>query len=572
MAAITAELALEVSKFQSALQRAQQSVRGFKANTEKTGAGLGATLLSGAGKALAGIGMAATAGVAAAAAGLAGAAVGLKNAFDLGGALSDVSAQIGTGAGRVLVLQQAFKNAGMEAEDVGKVVGKMQKTIVAGLKGGSAQESMFKNMGLDPAQLASMDPSEAFEKVGVAIAAIENPTQRAAASMEVFGRTGGKLLTLFGDSGALADAKTMLGSQVEILDQSAGDFDKASDILGGAFRKIQGFFVGMGSRIVGALQPFLEEFNKIDLAGIGQRFGDAMVSAFQVIKATIQELTAGDLFSLVGDALVLAFKTAVNVLWAGFWGWVRAVGQYVQELGKSVVTIFSIVTTAEFWKGLGNALMGIALAFDAAMFEVIAKVLAEVKKIPVVGKVVGNADKSTRAAAEILGEQSRAYRDKAGVQLDPLIQKAAERFAQAAHNVGDAFKRGYEGADNVMDASAEQKRIADAVARISERAKLNQAQDEQNKKPAAPAAMPGEETAIAPKAIQQRSTVGALAGAVNLIMGRSANELILDESKKQTNELQQIKKELQTMNRQRPALASNPPPVARPVDATPRFA
>lgn len=566
MAAITAELALEVSKFQSALQKAQQSVRGFKAHTEKTGAGLGESLLSGAGKALAGIGIAATAGVAAAVAGLAGAALGLKNAFDLGGELVDATAQIGTTAGQVLLLQQAFKNAGMEADDVGKVINKMQKGIAAGMKTGSQQQAIFTQLGLDPAQLANMDPSVAFQKVGAAIAAIKNPTQQATMSMEVFGRSGGKLLSVFGDSGAMSDARTMLGSQVEILDQSAADFDRASDILGAAFRKVQGFFVGMGSRVVSYLQPLLDELNKIDLAGIGQKFGDAMVQAFQVIKATMQELTAGDMLSLVGDGLVVAFKEAVNVLWAGFWGWVRAVGQYVQEFGKSVLTLFSIITTAEFWAGLGHALLGIALAFDSAMMEVIAKVLAEVKKIPVVGKVVGEADKKAHAAAELLGEAGKQERAKAGVQLAPSIAKAQERIAEAAHNVADAFAQGYKSADKMMDSDAEKTRIADAIARINERAKVNQAEDDKNKKPAAP---PNQ--TITPFEGQQRGTPGALAAAVNLIMGRSANELLLDESKKQTTELQQIKQGINKLVDKQPPTPPAAPNTARPVDSTPRF-
>lgn len=568
MAAITAELALEVSKFQSALQRAQQSVRGFKTTTEKTGAGLGATLLSGAGTALAGIGMAATVGVAAAVAGLAGAAVGLKHAFDLGGTLSDVSAQIGTGAGRVLVLQQAFKNAGMEAEDVSKVVGKMQKTIVAGMKSGSTQESVFKNMGLDPSELANMDPSVAFEKVGAAIAAIENPTQRAAASMEVFGRTGGKLLTLFGDSGAISDARTMLGSQVEMLDQSAGDFDRASDIIGGAFTKLQGFFVGMGSHVVLALQPVLEEFNKVDLAGIGQRFGEAMMQGFQVVRATFQELSAGDALSLLGDGLVLAFKTAVNALWSGLWGSVQAFGQALQEHIKNVLTLFSIITTADFWAGMGHALLGIALTFDAAMKEILATVLAEVKKIPVVGKVVDSAPDKLRASAAVTRESGQAERAQAGVKLEPALQKLKNRFAEASQNVAEAFQRGAAGASRIMDDSAEKRRMADAAARINERAKVNQAEAAKAASASKAASLEEPTNSPPPTSFAMRGTSGSLASAVNLIMGRSANELILDESKKQTAELQQIKTGIQKLVDKRP----EDRPVARPIDLTPRFA
>ena len=56
MAAITAELALEISKFQASLKQAQDSLRSFKSKTESTGAGLGSSLTSGLSEAVGGIG------------------------------------------------------------------------------------------------------------------------------------------------------------------------------------------------------------------------------------------------------------------------------------------------------------------------------------------------------------------------------------------------------------------------------------------------------------------------------------------------------------------------------------
>jgi len=568
MAAITAELALEVSKFQSALKTAQQSLRGFKTNTERTGLGLGASLFQGIASVAGGTLVAdAFKSALSGAVGLVkDAAEGLKGAFDLGGHLVDVSAQIGSTAGQVLLLQTAFKNAGMEAEDVGAVINKMQKGIATGTQRGSEQESVFKQLGLDPAQLANMDPSAAFQKIGAAIAGIQNPTQRAATAMQVFGRTGARLMSVFGDSGALADAKTMLGDQVQILDQSAADFDKASDIINGAFHKLQGFFVGMGSRVVNALQPFLDELNKIDLAGIGQRFGDAMVQAFQVIKATIQELTAGDMLALVGDGLVAAFKEGINVLWAGLWGAIRAAGQLMIEAFKSAIALVAIVTTADFWKGLGHALISMALAFTATMIHGIAAILDEIKKIPGVGRAVGKANEKTRAYAESLDRKAGVHADAAATNLEKPVDIATKRFTDAGAKIADAFKRGYNDTGSIMDASGEKARIGEAIARINERAKKNQADADQNKKPA-----PGRTPEIAPFEGQQRGSPGALASAVNLIMGRSANELILDESKKQTTELQQIKQGINRLVDRQPSAAPAPPSVARPIDSTPRF-
>ncbi len=88
-------------------------------------------------------------------------------------------------------------------------------------------------------------------------------------------------------------------------------------------------------------------------------------------------------------------------------------------------------------------------------------------------------------------------------------------------------------------------------------------------------------TAITPKTVpmdetgKTRATPGLFASAINLIMGRSANELILDENKKQTAKLDAIDKKLGDMNRklEKPAAprAMTAAPVM-PFDMTARFA
>ena len=53
MAAITAELALEVSKFQGSLRQAQDSLRSFRSRAQRQGSGLGTSMFAGVGKAAA---------------------------------------------------------------------------------------------------------------------------------------------------------------------------------------------------------------------------------------------------------------------------------------------------------------------------------------------------------------------------------------------------------------------------------------------------------------------------------------------------------------------------------------
>ncbi len=102
-----------------------------------------------------------------------------KQALDVGGQLNDLSANTGIAVADLVVLQQEFANAGKSAEDIGPVFGKMAKT----LQGGSADDTI-KKLGINLEELKKKTPAEQFRTLGAAINAVQDPSQKAAASME----------------------------------------------------------------------------------------------------------------------------------------------------------------------------------------------------------------------------------------------------------------------------------------------------------------------------------------------------------------------------------------------------
>lgn len=575
MAAITAELALEISKFQGALKQAQSQLSAFKGRTENTGGGLGASLTSGFNSAVASIGPALKAGIVTAAAGataaVAAMGAGLKNAFDLGGRLSDVAARMGTTAGRAQVLETALANTGMAGESAATVVQKLQDQIATAAQSGN--NAKFEGLGLDPSELMGMDSISAFEKVGEAIASIENPMQRTQAAMEIWGRKGAELLVLFGDRGAMSFAREQLGDQANILDQSAADFDRASDILGGAFKKMQGFFVGLGSRLVDHLMPVFDAFNKLDLAGIGQRFGDAIVSAVQWVKAAWETIDFALAGQMARDSLTLGFKSAANLLYKSLVASFFAAVQMLVEQIKNVIMLFSILTTANFWRGLGNVLLGLARSFGAILLEFIAQAIENLKRIPGVASLLGDADEFFRDVAEEARGMAADDFAASGDALAPIFDQVGKRITETFGNVADTFTDNFTNAATIFDTQEEQDRLQDVGRKIAERAHLN-----------AENLPPKSNQTNAPQSPQTLGTAGSggnrvgpglFASAVNLIMGRSANELILDESKKQTTKLESIDHQLGEIKRNLDRPAPQRAVVAAPVmpfDTIARFA
>jgi len=262
---------------------------------------------------------------------VAGIGLGIKKAADLGGALSDVSAQTGIAAGNVAVLRRAFEDAGVGADAVGATINKLQKAIAGASAGSEKSQAVFAKLGVDLAELSKMTPDQQFAAIGAAINKIEDPAQRAAVAMELFGRSGGKLLTVFGDAGALASAGEFIGTQAEILNRQAGLFDTISDKLGRIPDKLGAFFVGVLDPMAENLDGVLTRFEETDFAAIGQSVG-------KMLKQFMPE----DLD--IGGEVYQAAETIKSLI-NGISGFFQVMG----KLGKLIGLLFANIFSPEVW-------------------------------------------------------------------------------------------------------------------------------------------------------------------------------------------------------------------------------
>jgi len=331
---------------------------GFSATMRRAG-GLAATTGAKIGKSIGGAGRAigrltvsaGQASLAIAAAGTAAAGAfgaGLKGAADLGGKLSDLSARTGIAAGDLAKLGRAFEDNGVSADKIGSVINKLQKTISDFGAGSKTAAKPFESLGISFDEISRLDPGAQFELIQTKISAIQDPAQRAAVAMQLFGKSGGELLTLFADSEAFANAGAFLGTQAEILNRSSGVFDSISDKLARIPAKLQGFFVGFLEPIAGDIDAALIKFESFDFAALGLRIGSAfnMKNLIAMFSASVPLIVAvlGDAFAkalgLLGALLRALFSPEglsfmknilIDVLVAG----VDAIGGAFYELAKS---------------------------------------------------------------------------------------------------------------------------------------------------------------------------------------------------------------------------------------------
>jgi hypothetical protein len=245
---------------------------------------------------------------------------GFSDALDLGGRLSELSTRTGEAAGTLLVLETAFKNSGLEASQVGQVINKLQNFMQDAANGGEKQTKAMSDLGISMADLAGKTPTEQMEVFAKKIAAIEDPTQRAATASEAFGeKLGGKLLPLLVDfSGNIEDARSKVGSLEQVMNENADTFDKFSESIDAIKGKMAAFAAGVLSETIPAVKDLGKSMEQVDAAGLGKDVGEFLSPRLEKLSfvtigtsKAVKELI--DLFTTAPSS-TSAFGKAVNAV------------------------------------------------------------------------------------------------------------------------------------------------------------------------------------------------------------------------------------------------------------------
>ena len=587
MASITAELALEISKFQSALKQAQNSLKSFRGQAQQQGAGLGQTLFAGVGKAAAGVG-AMVAGA------MAAAGLGKVMSGAIERAVSDEQLQVSfdvlvgdsTKAKETI---ESLRRLGAETPFEFPELAEAGKKLIAFGEGADSVTETLRRIG-DVSSGIQAPIGEIAEIYGKARVQgrlfaedINQLTGRGIPIIQEFARQLG--VTDAEVKQMASDGRIGFANLEQAFISLTSEGGKFGGMMARQSRTVGGFWstlkdnvgevlLSFGQPINDALRPMLDA--AIEKVGLlkeaAARVGTAVSAGMKAVVAIFQEFSGAEMGKLALDSLTLAFKQAVNLLYKSLVGSFFAAVQMLVEQVKSVILLFSILTTAEFWKGLGNVLLGLARSFGAAMLEFIAQAVENLKTIPGVSALLGDADQFFRDVAQEARSQAESNYATGSDAFAPVIDGVQQRIAETFENVAGAFQDNFSRATTIFDTSEEQGRLEEAARRVRDRVQANQAQAAAKPKATAVPGVNGMGNAEVGKT---RLAPGLFASAVNLIMGRSANELILDESKKQTAKLEAIDRKLGEMNRN----LEKPPPqravVAAPVmpfDTVARFA
>ena len=385
---------------------AQNSSKGFDMSFGKIGLAAGV-----AGAAVKAGMMAVEAATAAASAVVAG----FGQAIDLGGELTDLSSRTGETAGNLLVLQRAFENSGVGAEKVGQSLNKLQKFMADAAAGGADQTATLNALGISMSDLAGKTPSEQMQVLAQKIAGISDPAQRARASMEIFGKSGGELLPLLNNFGGELDAaRGQLGSMPDVMDRSARAMDDLGDSLDAIGKKTTEFAAGFLEDALPALNTFTAALSGVDAAGWGQKamemvmsVSDLLLGAFKDPLGAIEAwtLSAERFYKSLGNGLVNSALTFTDFLMKSF-------ETNLPSAIKAYLTQGFIDSTLTFSRHLIQALMTFSEGLSTIPgFENAANKMFEVLDSAnerIISQQLDNLGKSKDAAAAVVEEFGKA--------------------------------------------------------------------------------------------------------------------------------------------------------------------
>jgi hypothetical protein len=273
-------------------------------------------------------------GIAGAAGGIVGMVAGLRSGLRMGSELSDLKDRTGAAVGELVLLRQAFDDTGVGAAAVPTAIQYMQKALSGISEEGKPTVQTFKALGLDMKALKGLAPTDAILKIGAAINGLGSEADKTEAAMAIFGRSGAALKQFFADPQAIEKVRAGLGSLPQVLERDAAMLDSLDDSIGRLRANSRGLFVGIASEVAPALNGILDGLRGIDLTRVGQQIG-------RVVAILGEAFASGKLSDLVGLSLTVGLQTA-----------------------------FSALTKGDFWKGLGNIIVGSFAGLQAFLFKI----------------------------------------------------------------------------------------------------------------------------------------------------------------------------------------------------------
>lgn len=284
--------------------------------------------------------------------------------------------------GELQRLQLAADLSGASSEQLANAFTRAQITITRAAQGSPEAVRGLRSLGLAVNELAGLSSTQQFQAIATAIAGIENPAQRAAAAVAIFGRSGAQLLPTFQELAVnLEDADNFFSA---FRNQLSGDQAKSIENINDAFTRTQAAVTQTAALVLAKLEPALtagaravQQFlQTLDIDAVAGQAAESLDYLARVAQALANILGPALQRPLVAIGVALAFinrqaiATGIASLSRSFVAAATAAGGYSIALGTATVAtnVFKAsLRGLAAATGVGIIVVGLGLAAEAAL-------------------------------------------------------------------------------------------------------------------------------------------------------------------------------------------------------------
>lgn len=336
------------------------------------------------GKRMAGIGAGLTAASGAVLGPLAGAASHFAASGD---ELTKMSNKTGASVESLSELRHAASKSAVDFGTLGKSINKNQRLMAEAMAGNETAQESFAKLGLSAEALSQLPVDQQFEAIAQAISQIDDPAQRTAAAMEMFGKSGAEMMPLMMDGAAgikaLRQEARDLGLQVSTEDASnatllgdtwANVMTTIKDVIfevGAAIAPVLIDIMNMVIPIITTFASWVSQNRQLVVIVAAVAAGIGILGAAFMSLGIAAAVTGA---ALTGLATVIGVLTSPMAIVIGLILTAGAAFFYFTDAGAAVVEWFSS-SFGELLGIVGGVLQGVWDAIAAGNWELAAQIM-----------------------------------------------------------------------------------------------------------------------------------------------------------------------------------------------------
>jgi len=329
--------------------------------------------------------------------------------------LNDFSQRTGIGVEALQGYSLAAKLAGVDTEQFGTAIQKLAVNIGKATPGDALDKSL-RAINLSVGELRALAPEQQFSAIGNAISTLPTVADRAAASVEIFGKQGAALAPLFREGAASIEELQARAEKLGLIVDETQVNNVAS--MNDAFDLVAATVQGITGQVIGNLAPAVTDVTEQFLKFIEEFAGAEGQGGTGIANAITDTLLRGaEYFSGIFDEYVEyfgGFTSALNTAGETF-NQISGVLEVLSGVFKGIFNTFEII---------GN---GIAVALGKALEAIGSYVSTDLE----------NFGRDLQLNANVQLQQNLAELESAGQQIidgttQAVFGSAAEQQAAAA--------------------------------------------------------------------------------------------------------------------------------------------